>query len=106
MCRVREIVNGANWRSVMIFNRDNFASVKHAMTFLISVFSYEGIVTERALRSLNEIRDVYGIRALSVDERNRNVRVEYDASRLKESDIGFMLRNAGIRLQESGIRAA
>jgi len=76
------------------------------MTFLVSVFPYQGIVTERAVRALDEIRDVYGIRALSVDESSRNVRVEYDASRLKESDLGFMLRNAGIPLQESGIESA
>ena len=76
------------------------------MTFLVAVFPYQGTVTERAVRALDEIRDVYGIRALFVDETRRNIRVEYDASRLKESDIGFMLRNAGIGLPEPGMEAA
>jgi hypothetical protein len=76
------------------------------MTFLISVFPYQGRVTEHEARALDDIRDVYGIRALLIDEKSRNIRVEYDASRLKQSDIEFMLRNAGIRLYESSIRAA
>lgn len=76
------------------------------MTFLISVFPYQSRVTEHEVRALDDIRDVYGIRALLIDEKSRNIRVEYDASRLKQSDIEFMLRNAGIHLYESGTRAA
>ena len=76
------------------------------MTFLVSVFPYEGSVTEHEARALDEIRDVYGIRALRIDEKSRNIRVEYAASRLKQSDIEFMLRNAGIRLHDCGIEAA
>lgn len=76
------------------------------MTFLVSNFCYQGIVTEREIRALDGIRDVYGIRAVLIDEKNRKIRVEYDASRLKQNDIGFMLRNAGIRLPESGIKTA
>jgi hypothetical protein len=76
------------------------------MTFLVSNFCYQGIVTEREIRAIDGIREVYGIRAVSIDENKRNIRVEYDASRLKQNDIGFMLRNVGIRLPESGIKAA
>ena len=76
------------------------------MTFLVSIFRYHERVTEREVRALNDMRDVYGIRTLSIDERSRHIRVEYDASRLNQADIGFMLRNAGIRLYESGIKAA
>jgi hypothetical protein len=69
------------------------------MTLLEAVFAYQPPVGERELGALNRVRDVYGIRAMSFNEKSHRVTVEYDASRLTASDIAFMLRNAGIRLQ-------
>jgi hypothetical protein len=69
------------------------------MTFLEAVFSYEPPVGERELTALNSVRDVYGIRLVRFNQERNAVTVEYDASRLTKSDIEFMLRNAGIRLQ-------
>ena len=68
------------------------------MTFLQAVFSYEPPVGERQLIALNDVRDVYGIRLVRINEALRSVTVEYDASRLTRSDLEFMLRNAGIRI--------
>lgn len=74
------------------------------MTFLVAMFAYWGRVTEGEVRALFEICDVYGIRALFVDEKNRNIRVEYDASllasgyRIHASKRGHpfaRMRNAG-----------
>ena len=76
------------------------------MTFLITVFRYDGSVGERELRAFDAVRDVYGIRTLSIDESKRQISVEYDASRLTYSDLGFMFRNAGIRVQDGASRAA
>jgi hypothetical protein len=69
------------------------------MTFLMTMFSYDGSVGEREMRALDRVRDVYGIRTVSVDETKRQIKVEYDASHLNQNDIAFMFRNAGIRLQ-------
>ena len=69
------------------------------MTFLTALFPYKGPLHEREMRALDDVRDVYGIRIVSIDERKQRILVEYDASRLLQSDILFMLRNAGIRLQ-------
>jgi hypothetical protein len=76
------------------------------MTFLEVVFNYEPPVGERELAALNGVRDVYGIRLVSFNQERNAVTVEYDASRLTKSDIEFMLRNAGIRLQGPLSKAA
>ena len=76
------------------------------MTFLTALFLYEGPLHEREVRALGDVRDVYGIRVLSIDERKQRILVEYDASRLLQTDILFMLRNAGIRIQNDVREAA
>ena len=78
--------------------KDPIRKVKQ-MTFLTALFPYKGPLHEREMRALDDVRDVYGIRIVSIDERKQRILVEYDASRLLQSDILFMLRNAGIRLQ-------
>jgi hypothetical protein len=42
------------------------------------------------------MREVYGIRRLTFDEKERIVRVEFDASRMKEPVIAGLLREAGV----------
>ena len=76
------------------------------MTFLTALFPYEGPLHEREMRALDDVRDVYGIRILSIDEKKQRILVEYDASRLLQGDILFMLRNAGIRVQDDASKAA
>ena len=70
------------------------------MTFLTALFPYKGPLHEREMRALDDVRDVYGIRIVSIDEGKQRILVEYDASRLLQSDILFMLRSAGIRLED------
>jgi len=55
---------------------------------------------EAELRALDGIREVYGIRRVTLDEKERTVKVEFDASRLKEPAIAGLLRKAGIDLRE------
>jgi hypothetical protein len=76
------------------------------MTFLEVVFNYEPPFGEHELTALNSVRDVYGIRLVRFNQERNAVIVEYDASRLTKSDIEFMLRNAGIRLQSPLTKAA
>jgi hypothetical protein len=67
--------------------------------FVEAVFSYEPPVGERELTALNGVREVYGVWLVKFNQDANSVTVQYDLSRLTESDIEFMLRNAGIRLQ-------
>ena len=70
------------------------------MTSITGTFFYGSSPGERGLRALDNIRDVYGIRQLSLDPRGRAIRVEYDASRLTRNDVGALLREAGIDIRE------
>jgi hypothetical protein len=68
------------------------------MTPLNKTFPCERSPSERALRAFDQIREVYGIRRLSWNRNARAVQVEYDASRLHESDVAVLLTQAGIAL--------
>lgn len=63
-------------------------------------YHYGGTPGEAEMRALDAVREVYGIRHLSFDHKERIVRVEYDASRLKEPVIEGLLRRAGIDVRE------
>jgi hypothetical protein len=86
--------------------RKGFNSEGKAMTFLTALFPYKGPLHEREMRALDDVRDVYGIRIVSIDERKQRILVEYDASRLLQSDILFLLRNAGLGVQNDAGKAA
>jgi len=52
------------------------------------------------LRAIDGMREVYGIRGVEFDEKNRTVRVGFDASRLKPDGVARLLRQAGIAVKE------
>jgi len=52
------------------------------------------------MRALDGVREVYGIRRMRLDPKERIVRVEFDASRFKEPVIAGLLRQAGMDIQE------
>jgi hypothetical protein len=48
---------------------------------------------------------VYGIQRIQFDEKERTVRVFYDASRLNEGAVAKLLRQAGLDLREKLVLA-
>jgi hypothetical protein len=66
------------------------------MTYVDVVFSYGSLPRESEMRAIDSMREVYGIRAVQFNAKERTVRVEYDASRLKQDEVARMLRQAGI----------
>jgi hypothetical protein len=70
------------------------------MTAVDVVYRYGMQPGETELRAINSTREVYGIRKISFDEKERTVRVEYDASRLDEGEIANLLRRAGLDLRD------
>jgi hypothetical protein len=70
------------------------------MTQLEVRFRYGATPGEKELRAIDSARDVYGIRRITFDENDRSVRVEFDASRLKEPTVAALLRRAGIDVLE------
>jgi len=71
------------------------------MTYLDVVFSYGAIPGESEVRAIDSIREVYGIRSVQFNAKMRTVRVEYDASRLKQEAVARLLRQAGIDVREA-----
>jgi hypothetical protein len=70
------------------------------MTYLDVVFNYGALPGENELRAIDTMREVYGIRSVRFDNKQRTVRVEFDASRLKQDAVARLLRNAGIDVRE------
>ena len=70
------------------------------MTAVDVVFRYGMPPGEQELRALNSAREVYGIRKMTFDEKDKIVRVEFDATRLQEDDIANILRRCGLDLKE------
>jgi hypothetical protein len=70
------------------------------MTQLDVVYRYGVPPAELAVFALAKVREVYGVRLMELDEANKTVRVEYDASRLTEPVIHELLRRAGLDIVE------
>jgi len=70
------------------------------MTTLEVAFRYGATPGEREMRAIDGVREVYGIRKISFNEKDRTVRIEFDASRLKEDAVAKLLRQAGMDLPE------
>ena len=83
-----------------------FANKKdYPMTYLEVVFRYGAVPGEGALRAIDGMREVYGVRRVQFDERERTVRVEFDASRLKADAVARLLREAGVDVREPVVPA-
>jgi hypothetical protein len=70
------------------------------MTQLEVAYRYGATPGEAEMRAIDSVREVYGVRRIAFNPKERTVRVEFDASRLKEPMIAALLRGAGIDLQE------
>lgn len=70
------------------------------MTQLEVLYRYEGHPTETAMFALGNLREVYGIRRIHVDEEWKTVRVEYDATRLTGPTVFQLLRRTGMAVVE------
>jgi len=69
------------------------------MTQLEVAYRYGGTLGEANMRAIDGVREVYGIRRISFDSSDRIVRVEFDASRLKEPAVAALLRAAGVNVR-------
>jgi len=70
------------------------------MTYLEAVYRYQTLPGEAEMRAIDSVREVYGIQRIQFNEKERTVRVLYDASRLKSDAVAKLLRQAGINVQE------
>jgi len=75
------------------------------MTQLEVAYRYVLAPGEAEMRALDSMREVYGVRRIRFDEKERIVRIEFDASRLKEPVIAGLLRRAGVDIREKLVLA-
>ena len=70
------------------------------MTAVDVCFKYGTAPGELEAQALNSAREVYGIRKITFEEKERVVRVEYDATRFTDTTVANLLRRAGLDLKE------
>jgi len=75
------------------------------MTYLEAAYRYQTSPGEAELRAIDSVREVYGIQRIQFNEKERTVRVNFDASRLKGDAVARLLRQAGIDVQEQLVLA-
>ena len=75
------------------------------MTYLEAAFRYQTTPGETELRAIDTVREVYGIQRIQFNEKERTVRVTFDASRLKADAVAKLLRQAGIDVQDQLVLA-
>jgi len=66
------------------------------MTLVDITFELQSPLSLEQLRTVCGFANVYGLRRFHVDEQNRLLSFEYDASRLRRSEVASVLHKAGI----------
>ena len=70
------------------------------MTQVDVMYRYDRPPGEATMMALAKVREVYGIRSLILNEGDRTVRVEFDATRLTDASVHSLLRRTGLDLVE------
>ena len=66
------------------------------MTLLEITYELHSPLSSQQLQRLGEFANTYGLRRFRVDEKQHRLTFEYDASRLRETQIAHVLGHAGI----------
>jgi len=67
-----------------------------AMTLVEVTYELQSPLSQEQLRKLGEFANTYGLRRFRVDEGNKQLSFEYDASRLRETQVEHVLAQARI----------
>ncbi len=70
------------------------------MTQMDVKFRYDMHPSEDSMLALGKLKEVYGIRRVSIDEEWKIITVEYDATRLSIPVVEQLLRRGGIDIVE------
>ena len=66
------------------------------MTLVEITYELQSPLTQDQLRRLGEFSNTYGLRRFRVDESKKQLSFEYDASRLRETQVAHVLGQASI----------
>ncbi len=76
------------------------------MTTVDVTYHYAAPPRESSVLALANVREVYGIRRVDLDERAGTIHIEYDATRLSEPIVRQLLRRAGLQLTDAAAAPA
>jgi len=77
-----------------------------AMTLVEITYELLSPLTEEQLRHLGQFANTYGLRSFKVDEAANRLSFEYDASRLRETQVAHVLGQARIAVKRRVIEQA
>ena len=77
------------------------AGIMQAVTLVEITYELQSPLKAEQWRALGEFANTYGLRRFRVDEGKKLLSFEYDASRLKETEVVHMLRQARIPVAHS-----
>jgi hypothetical protein len=66
------------------------------MTLVEITYELQSPLTEEQLRHLSKFANTYGLRSFRVDQSNQQLSFEYDASRLRDTQVAHVLGQAHI----------
>lgn len=66
------------------------------MTLVEITYNLHSSLSNEQLAQLGEFSNTYGLRKIRVDEAKNLISLEYDASRLRETQVAHVLGKAGI----------
>ncbi len=66
------------------------------MTLMEITYELQAPLQPEQLQALGSFANTYGLRRFRVDEKNNRLSFEYDASRLRETEVTHVLREARI----------
>ena len=71
------------------------------MTAVVGVFKYQGTLGIQQAQKLGESYTHLGVRKIVVDELERTLAVEYDATRMDQNGVAALLRQLGVPIAEA-----
>ena len=71
-------------------------AIMPCMTLVEITYELQSPLTQEQLRNLGDFANTYGLRRFRVDEANNQLSFEYDASRLRETQVAHVLGQARI----------
>ena len=99
------LIGWSDWEVILTVPESLLGKDDLEMTLIDVAYRYRAQPTENQVRALSSAGAVYGIRHIVFNEKERMLRVEYDASRMSESAVAGLLRDAGIDLLEKLVLA-
>jgi hypothetical protein len=76
--------------------RNAFVCYNPAMTFMTMTYELQFPLRQEQLRRLAFFANTYGLQKFRLDEKKNWLQFDYDASRLKETEVEHVLRMANI----------